>query len=340
MTLNVGVMGMVKSLEVHVRISAKAGTENCASLIRTGIPAAARMPAMKVLAFKPRTAIDYQARINRVLAHMAEHLDAELGAGELARVANLSAFHFHRIFRAITGETIGGLTRRLRLERAGQALRRGAPLIEVALDAGYGSPEAFGRAFRDAFGVTPAAYRKVWPPPLQQPPLSLALQLDLNNLRISLEPLQGGTTMDVRIETWPERRAVCARHVGPYNEVGTDIPAHVQMGGGRRRALGPGTMVMGLSYDNPETHAAEELRYDVCFSVRAARRRSSRGPAARNPSGRAFRRAHAARALQRHPWRRSAACSDAGCRRAARRSTTAPAWRSISTIRPKCRKPS
>jgi AraC family transcriptional regulator len=226
------------------------------------------MPAMKVLAFKPRTAIDYQARINRVLAHMAEHLDADPGAAELARVANLSAFHFHRIFRAITGETIGGLTRRLRLERAGQALRRGAPLIEVALDAGYGSPEAFGRAFREAFGITPTAYRKVRPPPVQRPLLSLALQLDPNNLRFSLEPLHGGTTMDVRVETYPERLAVCARHIGPYTQVGPTFRRMYKWAAGAG-VLGSDTLVMGLSYDNPETHAAEEMRYDVCFSVRS-----------------------------------------------------------------------
>jgi AraC family transcriptional regulator len=223
---------------------------------------------MRILAFKPRTAIDYQARINRVLAYMAQHLDADPGTEELARVANLSAFHFHRIFRAITGETIGGLMRRLRLERAGQALRAGAPLIEVALDAGYGSPEAFSRAFREAFGITPTAYRKVRPPPVQQPPLTLALKLDLNNLRISLEPLHGGTTMDVRIETYPARLAVCARHVGPYNEVGPTFRRMYQWAAGAR-VLGPDTMVMGLSYDNPETHAADQLRYDVCFSVQA-----------------------------------------------------------------------
>src|SRR5262245_42010097 len=158
---------------------------------------------MTILAFKPRTAVDYQARIDRVLAHIAQHLDSDLGTEDLARAANLSAFHFHRIFRAITGETTGGLVRRLRLERAGQALRGGAPLIEVALDAGYGSPEAFGRAFREAFGITPTAYRKVRPPPLQQPQLSLALRLDLNSLRLTLEPPQGGTSMDVRIETFP-----------------------------------------------------------------------------------------------------------------------------------------
>ena len=223
---------------------------------------------MKILAFKPRTAVDYQARINRALAHIAQHLDAELGTAELAREANLSAFHFHRIFRAITGETIGGPVRRLRLERAGKALRGGAPLIEVALDAGYGSPEAFGRAFREVFGVTPTAYRKLRPPPVQQPPLSLALQLDLNSLRLSLEPPQGGTGMDVRIENHPARLAVCARHVGPYAQVEPTFRRMFEWAAGAG-VLGPGTMIMGLSYDNPETQAADTLRYDVCFTVPA-----------------------------------------------------------------------
>jgi AraC family transcriptional regulator len=223
---------------------------------------------MTILAFKPRTAVDYQARIDRVLAHIVRHLDADLGTEELADIANFSLFHFHRIFRAITGETTGGLVRRLRLERAGKALRGGAPLIEVALDAGYGSPEAFGRAFREAFGVTPSAYRGVWPPPVQQPPLSLALRLDLNDLRLTLESPQGGTSMDVRIETFPQRLAVCARHVGPYNEVGPTFTRMFEWAS-RAGVLGPGAMVMGLSYDNPETHTADELRYDVCVSVPA-----------------------------------------------------------------------
>jgi AraC family transcriptional regulator len=224
---------------------------------------------MNRLAFKRRTAIDYHARINRVLARISDHLDAGLSTEDLAGVANFSAFHFHRIFRAITGETVGGLVRRLRLERAGQALRRGEPLIEVALGAHYGSPEAFGRTFRDAFGLTPTAYRRAMPPPPQTPPLSLALRLDLNDLALSLEPLHGGTTMDVRIENFPDRLAVCARHVGPYNEVSSTFRRMYAWAHGAG-ILDRVTLVMGLSYDNPQTMSPDELRYDVCFAVPAA----------------------------------------------------------------------
>jgi AraC family transcriptional regulator len=203
------------------------------------------------------------------LTRITGHLDAGLSTEDLAQVANLSAFHFHRIFRAITGETVGGLVRRLRLERAGRALRRGEPLIKVALGAHYGSPEAFGRSFRDAFGLTPTAYRRAMPPPQQTPPLSLALQLDLNNLALSLEPLHGGTAMDVRIENFPDRLAACARHLGPYNEVGQTFRmmyAWAHSAGIVDRA----TLVMGLSYDNSQTMSPNGLRYDVCFTVPTA----------------------------------------------------------------------
>jgi AraC family transcriptional regulator len=203
------------------------------------------------------------------LAWTTDHLDSGLSTEDLAGVANLSAFHFHRIFRAITGETVGGLVRRLRLERAGQALRRGEPVIEVALAAHYGSPEAFGRTFRDAFGLTPTAYRRAMPPPPQTPPLSLALRLDLNNLALWLEPLQGGTTMDVRIENFPDRLAVCARHVGSYGEVSSTFRMMFAWAHGAG-ILDRATLVMGLSYDNPETTSPNELRYDVCFTVPTA----------------------------------------------------------------------
>lgn len=66
---------------------------------------------------------------------------------ELARVACFSSFHFHRIFAAMTGETLADHVRRLRLERA-------------ALDAGYEAHEAFTRAFKAAYGVSPVEFRR------------------------------------------------------------------------------------------------------------------------------------------------------------------------------------
>jgi AraC family transcriptional regulator len=218
---------------------------------------------------KPVTTNDYLARLNRVLDHLARHLDDELGIAELAAVAAFSPYHFHRIFRGVTGETVAGLVRRLRLERAARALRKpGASVTDAALGAGYGSPEAFSRAFQQAFGLTPSDYRRAVPPPAYAPPLSLALRLDPETLYPTLEPFSGGTTMDVRIETLPERLCACARHVGPYEAVGPTFQRMFQWAGGAG-LLTRDTVVMGLSYDDPEVVAPAALRYDVCFSLAA-----------------------------------------------------------------------
>ena len=98
---------------------------------------------------------DYQQRILRVLTHIQEHLDEALELEELARVACFSSFHFHRVFAAMTGETIADHVRRLRLERAAMELRSGAKqVIQVALDAGYEAHAAFTRAFKAASSVS------------------------------------------------------------------------------------------------------------------------------------------------------------------------------------------
>ena len=106
----------------------------------------------------------YFDRIDRVLARLqhAVATDAELpDLAELAAVACLSPFHFHRIYRAMTGETIGRTVTRLRLLRALHLLGDIAtPVTDVAMAVGYETPQAFARVFRDHIGATPSAIRE------------------------------------------------------------------------------------------------------------------------------------------------------------------------------------
>src|SRR5271163_1503430 len=114
---------------------------------------------------KQTTWNDYKERILRVLTHVQEHLDEALDLEELARVACFSSFHFHRVFAAMTGETLADHVRRLRLERAAMELRSGAKqVVQVALDAGYKAHEAFTLAVKTAYGVSPAAFRRAREP--------------------------------------------------------------------------------------------------------------------------------------------------------------------------------
>lgn len=78
-----------------------------------------------------------------------------------ARRAALSPSHFRREFEAFAGESPARFQRRLRLERGAALLAAGEQrIIDVAIDTGFGSHEAFTRAFRSHFGSTPSEYRR------------------------------------------------------------------------------------------------------------------------------------------------------------------------------------
>lgn len=98
---------------------------------------------------------DYVSRINRVMDYARKHLDEDLSLEQLAAIAYFSPFHFHRIFKTLTGETLKQFVKRLRLERALYLLSHGPrPLTEVALECGFASSSDFSRSFKAHFGVS------------------------------------------------------------------------------------------------------------------------------------------------------------------------------------------
>ena len=96
----------------------------------------------------------------KALWFIESHLAGNLSLDEIAGVAGISRFHMVRAFAAATGFSVMRYVRARRLSEAARALAGGAPdILKLALDADYGSHEAFTRAFRDHFGITPEAVR-------------------------------------------------------------------------------------------------------------------------------------------------------------------------------------
>lgn len=99
---------------------------------------------------------------SRLSGAITKSLDDRVTTGNLARQTCMSRTQFHRLFRALVDETPTAMRRRLLLERAAYHLgHSGSPVTEIALDANYGSLEAFSRAFRKAFGTSPSLYRRM-----------------------------------------------------------------------------------------------------------------------------------------------------------------------------------
>ncbi len=96
----------------------------------------------------------------RALWYVESHFTRDVSLDEIANVAGVSRFHLSRAFGAATGYSITQYLRGRRLTEAARWLSNGAPdILTVALEAGYGSHEAFTRAFRDQFGLTPEVVR-------------------------------------------------------------------------------------------------------------------------------------------------------------------------------------
>lgn len=99
--------------------------------------------------------------VEKAVWFIESHLAEPFGLEEVARHCKVSPFHLTRAFAAVTGRSLMRYLRARRLSEAARRLAGGAPdILDVALAAGYGSHEAFTRAFRDQFGLTPEAARK------------------------------------------------------------------------------------------------------------------------------------------------------------------------------------
>ena len=110
----------------------------------------------------PQLVDEHSELMEEVVLYIHAHIQEPLNREMLADVAGFSIPHFHRVFTAQVGESAASYIRRLRLERAGRKLRMGAvDITEVALAAGYDTHAAFGKAFKQQFGLSPSEFRQL-----------------------------------------------------------------------------------------------------------------------------------------------------------------------------------
>ena len=200
---------------------------------------------------KINTRRDYGRRLARVLEYIALNMDGDLSTETLAGIACFSPYHFHRIYHGFQGETVAATIRRVRLFRAAGALiSLQDPIKDIANAAGYGSTEAFTRAFAKLFGITPARYREKGSLYYPQPTTTEERM----------------TMYKVEIKQFPAMRLAAIRHVGNYLEVGTAFErlSSWAVAGDQLR---PDTTMLGIYYDDPKSTPEAELRSDAALTV-------------------------------------------------------------------------
>ena len=213
--------------------------------------------------------LDYVARVNRAIDYITAHLDQPLRLEEIARAACFSPYHFHRIFRALIGETLASFVKRVRLERALYLLshRKGARLTDVALACGFASSSDFSRSFRAHYGVPPSEFD------LEGFRLSRreALQESLtpSEERHRLARLPAGANPDgfaVTLRKLPARRVAYIRVQRPYEADHVPQVAARLLAWADARHLADGQW-LGYQWDDPEIVALDQCRYDIGVEV-------------------------------------------------------------------------
>jgi AraC family transcriptional regulator len=211
----------------------------------------------------------YLQRINAVIAHIRENLNNDLALETLARVAGFSPFHFHRLFKSITGETVNEIVMRLRLERAA-ALLRATPQLSItdaAFDCGFKSVAVFSRAFKKQYNVNARQWDR-------QSPLKNSKngQVIQGFPRYTLEHLSDFAERDefeVHLRSLPEQRLAYIRVYDSYSKFSQVVEAYHRLiawyserGGNLEKST-----LYGMSQDDPDVTPLRLCRFDWCLTV-------------------------------------------------------------------------
>ncbi len=225
---------------------------------------------------------EYISRINKVLDYINSNLDKELTLELLSEVASFSPFHFHRIFKAMVGETINDYCNRLRLQKSAGMLIAypDMSITEIAMDCGFSSSSHFARSFKKYFLVSASSYRSdngndkkrelnsnncITKSKSRKELLPVNYYLDRNsnnNIRKN--------KMNVEVKYLPGYHVAYARVLEGYKQdkIGKAF-RKIMTWAGARDFINGNSLIIGISYDDPKITHADKCRYDACITIPA-----------------------------------------------------------------------
>ncbi|WP_281612643.1 AraC family transcriptional regulator [Flammeovirga sp. SubArs3] len=206
---------------------------------------------------KKETHNEYQKSLNSVIDYINDHLDQHIDLKVLAEIANISEFHFHRIFKALIGESVGSYTNRIRLETAAGLLRGTAlSLLIIAEKTGYSNQQSLSKAFKKHFGITPSAFRNI--------ESFFTSKFNVNKIK--------------SLEIQPEVRHVKSSHltylrvIADYNDQEESYKAWFKLWdyAMNHQLINGENELIGFNLDDPTITKKDRCRYYACISTEHA----------------------------------------------------------------------
>ena len=218
------------------------------------------------------TRLTHQMRINESLYRIHSDLSRDLGIAELAAYACYSRFHFQRIFKQITGESVHDYIRRCRLEWAASLLIYNPleAVVDIAAECGFHSNASFCHAFKTTFGYSPSAWRREG-----FESRSRSLKSDWSRARDNphrsyhhhtLNRETGFASRPVTVRRLPDQPVAYIRHIGYDQTIGEVWERLLDWGLAQGIELERQQMI-GLHHSNPDLIPFDQCRYVACLTL-------------------------------------------------------------------------
>lgn len=240
--------------------------------------------------FTSAAGAEYMARINRVIDYIETHLDQELRLEKMAGIACFSPFHFHRIFKAMIGETLNQFIHRIRIEKAATKLisQPNKSITEISLDCGFSGSASFARAFKQGFGMSASDWRtlngsgksKICKPEsnmgksngkMRKAIIESSSYIDsvTQNLTWRIQ-MMDQKELKIEVKELPAVPVVYVRHMGPYKgdeALFKDLFTRLMTWAGPRGLFVPEAKVMAVYHDDPKVTQEDKLRVSACLTA-------------------------------------------------------------------------
>lgn len=194
----------------------------------------------------------YVQRINIAIDYIEDHLDSKITTTRLAEVSAFSEFHFHRIFKLVTGETVNQYVKRLKMDKSKRVLVLDSKSItDIAFDFGYSNSANFARDIKKYFNKSASDIRKTLPMARAMP------EIKTEHLRF------------IGVENFSPIPVIYKRIMTGYNPMDVrkafnELFEFIQ----REKLAFDDLRSIGIGYDDPDYTELNKCRYDACISMK------------------------------------------------------------------------
>ena len=203
---------------------------------------------------KKKTRPEYLEKRNKVVEYINNNLDKKISISELAKISNLSKFHFHRIIKSLLGEPIGNYITRTRIETATLLIRySNLKIQDISYKIGYDKASSLNKIFKQYYGITPSEYRK-------------NKTLKINHI---VSKKSNFKLNEPKIIEVSDKEVVYIQINGEYikhniDKVWTELSEFVKV----NKLFYKEIESFGISYDDPSVTQKEMCRYEACYTIR------------------------------------------------------------------------